>query len=291
MKKLKIGVPKGSLQDFTFGLFKKAGYQLKVEERSYLLSTTDPELEVSLIRAQEIPGYVEKGALDSGITGKDWILETKAKVKEIKELPYTKSGIGSVRLVIAVPKGSAIKKISDLEGKSIATEFVNITQDYLKKKGVKEAKVEFSWGATEIKAGKLADAICELTETGRTLAAHNLKIIETILQSTTRLIANRKSFQDPWKRRKISAIGLLLEGALLAEKKVGLKLNIEEKRLKKLLSVLPALRKPTISSLSEEGWCAVEVIVEKEKVKDLIPRIKEAGGQGIIEYPLNKVIC
>ncbi|MCK4244225.1 MAG: ATP phosphoribosyltransferase, partial [Candidatus Omnitrophica bacterium] len=250
---------------------------------------TDPELEISLIRAQEIPGYVEKGALDAGITGKDWILETKAKVKEIKKLPYTKSGIGSVRLVIAVPKGSSIKKISDLEGKSIATEFVNITKDYLKKKGV-VAKVEFSWGATEIKAGKLADAICELTETGRTLAAHNLKIIGTILQSTTRLIANRNSFQDPWKRRKISDIVLLLEGALLAEKKVGLKLNIEEKRLKKLLSVLPALRRPTVSSLSEKGWCAVEVIVDKEKVKDLIPRLKEVGGQGIIEYPLNKVI-
>ena len=289
MKKLKIGLPKGSLQDFTFGLFKRAGYQLKAEERSYLLSTNDPELEISLIRAQEIPGYVEKGALDVGITGKDWILETEAKVKEIKELPYTKSGIGSVRLVIAVPKGSGIKKISDLEGKSIATEFVNLTQDYLKKKGV-AAKVEFSWGATEIKAGKLTDAISELTETGRTLAAHNLKIIETILESTTRLIANRNSFQDPWKRKKISNIALLLEGALLAEKKVGLKLNIEEKRLKKLLSVLPALRKPTVSSLSEEGWCAVEVIVEKREVKDLIPRLKEVGGQGIVEYPLNKVI-
>ena len=289
MKKLKIGIPKGSLQDFTIKLFRKAGFRLKVEERSYLLSSGDQELETSLIRAQEIPGYVEKGALDAGIAGKDWILETKAKVKEIKEFPYTKQGIGSIKLVIAVPKDSPIKRISDLEGKTIATELLNVTQDYLKKRGVK-AKVEFSWGATEVKAGKLVDAIAELTETGVTLAAHNLKIIETILESTTRLIANKDSFQDPWKKRKILAIALLLEGALLAERKVGLKLNIEEKRLKKLLSVLPSLRKPTLSSLSEKGWCAVDVVVDKEGVKDLIPRLKEAGGQGIIEYPLNKVI-
>ncbi|HCG76501.1 MAG: ATP phosphoribosyltransferase [bacterium (Candidatus Ratteibacteria) CG_4_10_14_3_um_filter_41_18] len=289
MKKLKIALPKGSLQDFTFSLFKRAGFRLKVEERSYLVSTNDPELEVSLIRAQEIPTYVEKGAVDSGISGKDWILENKARVKEVKELPYTKQGIGSVKLVIAVPKNSPIKKVSDLEGKTIATELVNVTKDYLKKKGV-SAKVEFSWGATEIKAGRLVDAIAELTETGATLIAHNLKIIETILTSTPRLIANTKSFREPWKRKKLSALALLLEGALLAETKVGLKLNILSGRLKKLLSVLPALRKPTVSSLSEEGWCAVEAIVEKEEVKNLIPRLKEIGAEGIIEYPLNKVI-
>lgn len=242
MKKLKIALPKGSLQDFTFSLFKRAGFRLKVEERSYLVSTNDPELEVSLIRAQEIPTYVEKGAVDSGISGKDWILENKARVKEVKELPYTKQGIGSVKLVIAVPKNSPIKKVSDLEGKTIATELVNVTKDYLKKKGV-SAKVEFSWGATEIKAGRLVDAIAELTETGATLIAHNLKIIETILTSTPRLIANTKSFREPWKRKKLSALALLLEGALLAETKVGLKLNILSGRLKKLLSVLPALRK------------------------------------------------
>ncbi len=289
MKKLKIGIPKGSLQDFTLKLFKKAGFDLKIEERSYLVSADDPQLELFLIRAQEIAGYVENGSFDAGITGKDWILETRAKVKEIKELPYTKRGPGSMRLVIAVPGDSKIRKISDLEGKTIASELVNVTRDYLKKKGIK-ANVEFSWGATEIKAGKLVDAISELTETGVTISAHNLRIIETILEPTTRVIANKNSFQDPWKRKKISNVALLLEGALLAEGKVGLKLNIKERGLKKLLSILPALRKPTVSSLSEKGWYAVEVIVDRKEVKKLIPQLKELGAQGIIEYPLNKVI-
>ena len=289
MKKLKIGIPKGSLQDFTLKLFKKAGFDLKIEERSYLVSADDPQLELFLIRAQEIAGYVENGSFDAGITGKDWILETRAKVKEIKELPYTKRGPGSMRLVIAVPGDSKIRKISDLEGKTIASELVNVTRDYLKKKGIK-ANVEFSWGATEIKAGKLVDAISELTETGVTISAHKLRIIETILEPTTRVIANKNSFQDPWKRKKISNVALLLEGALLAEGKVGLKLNIEERGLKKLLSILPALRKPTVSSLSEKGWYAVEIIVDRKEVKKLIPQIKELGAQGIIEYPLNKVI-
>ena len=289
MKKLKIGIPKGSLQDFTLKLFKKAGFELKLEERSYLVSADDPQLELSLIRAQEIAGYVESGSLDAGITGKDWILETRAKVEGIKELPYTKRGPGSMKLVIAVPGDSKIRKIADLEGRTIATELVNVTRDYLKKKGIK-AKVEFSWGATEIKAGKLVDAISELTETGATLSAHNLRILEIILESTTRLIANKDSLRNPWKRKKISNVALLLEGALLAEGKAGLKLNIKEKGVEKLLSILPALRKPTISSLSEKGWCAVEVIVDKRDMKELIPRLKEVGGQGIIEYPLNKVI-
>jgi len=289
MPKLKLAIPKGSLQEATLRMFRKAGLQMVVNPRSYFPSIDDPEIEPMLIRAQEIPIYVQDGVLDAGLTGLDWVKENRAKVVEVCDLIYAKEGLRPVRWVLAVPQNSKIKKIKDLQGKRIATEVVQLTKDYLSQKGVK-AEVEFSWGATEVKPPHLADAIVELTETGSSLRANNLRIVETILESTTKLIANKKAYQDKWKRKKIQNLVLLLKGALAAEDKVGLKMNVAEENLKKLLAILPAMKKPTISHLTSKGWYALETIISEDKVRKLIPGLKEAGAEGIIEYPLNKVI-
>lgn len=289
MNKLKLVLPKGSLQEPTLLLFKNAGYQIYSESRSYYLYIDDPEIEGVLLRTQEIPRYVELGAFDAGIAGKDWIEENKAKVIEVCELEYSKQGFRPVKIVVAVPENSPIKTPKDLKGKIISTELVNLTKEYLKKNKIK-AKVEFSFGATEIKAGKLVDAIVEITETGSTIYSHNLKIIDVIMESTPRLIANKNSWKDKWKREKIENIALLLKGALNAEGKVGLKMNVEKKNLEKIINILPAMKKPTISNLTEKDWYAVETIIDKSKAKELIPKLKKLGAQGIVEYPLNKVI-
>lgn len=287
--KLKIGLPKGSLQEATLKLFKKAGYHISVSARSYYPVFDDPEIESMLIRAQEMARYVEDGHLDCGLTGYDWILEQNADVVEVAELTYGKGGFSPVKWVIAVPMDSKIKKIEDLNGKRIATELVGFTKRYLKSKGIK-AEVDFSWGATEVKPPHLADAIVELTETGASLRANNLRIVETVIESTTRFIANKKSWQDKWKRQKMENIALLLKGALTAEEKVGLKMNCPESALKRVLSLLSAMHSPTVSSLSEKGWYAIEVITDEKMVRDLIPKLKNIGASGIVEYPLNKVI-
>ena len=289
VNKIKLGIPKGSLQESTLELFKKAGFNIYVGERSYKPKIDDPEIECLLIRAQEIAKYVEQGVLDIGLTGKDWITETKANVSEVADLVYSKTGFGKVKLVIAVPEDSNIKSVKDLEGKRIATELVNVTKDFLKKNKV-NAEVEFSWGATEVKVPELVDAISELTETGSSLRANKLKIIETILESTTKFIANKESMKDSWKRQKIDDIALLLRGALLAESKVGLKMNLEKKNLNELISLLPALKNPTISELTDKNWIAIEVIADEKLVREIIPKLKKAGAQGIVEYPLNKII-
>jgi ATP phosphoribosyltransferase len=247
------------------------------------------EIEALLIRAQEMARYVEDGVLDAGLTGKDWILEQNADIQEVAELNYAKGGLRPVKWVIAVPKDSKIRKVSDLNGKRIATELVGYTKKYLKSKGVK-ADVDFSWGATEVKPPYLADAIVELTETGTSLRANNLRIIETILESSTRFIANRKAWKNSWKKRKMENIVLLLKGALAAEEKVGLKMNVPERSLKKTISLLSAMHSPTISTLSDKGWYALEVMIDEKIVRDLIPKLKSIGATGIIEYPLNKVI-
>lgn len=287
---LKLGIPKGSLQDSTVRLFKNAGFAISVGERSYFPSIDDDQINVILIRAQEMSKYVESGALDCGITGNDWVSENKSDVTRIIDLMYAKRGLVSVRWVIAVPKDSGIKKTSDLKGKRIVTELVNVTKDFLKKKKIK-AEVEFSWGATEAKVGAgLTDAIVELTETGASLRANNLRIIDTVFTSVTQLIANKNSLKDKWKKRKIENIALLLKGALVAEEKVGLKMNVPQENLKRVLSNLPALKKPTISPLSQKGWFAIETVIEEKVVRELVPQLKEAGAEGIIEYPLNKVI-
>jgi len=288
MNKIKLGIPKGSLQEATLELFKKAGFNIHISERSYKPTIDDAEIECLLIRAQEIPKYVEKGVLDVGLSGKDWITETRAEVEEVADLVYAKTGFGKVRLVLAVPENSKINSIRDLEGKRIATELVNVTKDYLKKQKV-DAEVEFSWGATEVKVPELVDAISELTETG-SLRANKLKIIDTILESTTRLIANKKSLQDSWKKAKIGELALLLNGALNAESKVGLKMNIERKNLNKVLLLLSSLKNPTISELTDKNWVAIEVIIDEKIVREIIPKLKQVGAHGIIEYPLNKVV-
>lgn len=287
--KLKIGFPKGSLQEQTFRLFKNAGYNIKLAERSYIPVIDDEELEGLVIRAQEIPRYVENGILDVGITGLDWVLEQEAKVIEVERLRYGKVGFRGVRWVVAVPNDSDIRKVEDLEGKKIATELVNFTRKFLKERGIK-AVVEFSWGATEVKPPLLADAIVEVTETGSSLRAHNLRIVETVLESETVFIANENSFKDPWKRRKAENIVMLLKGALLAEEKVGLKMNVPKSRLDAVTRLLPSLHTPTISNLYDQDWVAVEVIIDEKTVRDIIPELKRAGAQGIVEYPLNKVI-
>jgi ATP phosphoribosyltransferase len=290
MKKLlKLGLPKGSLQESTLKLFKKAGYNISVDSRSYYPVFDDIEIEALLIRAQEMARYVDDGILDAGLTGKDWILEQGADVKEIAELNYAKGGLRPVRWVIAVPQDSRIRKVKDLQGKRIATELVNFTKKYLKSQKIK-AEVDFSWGATEVKPPHLCDAIVELTETGTSLKANNLRVIDTILTSSTRFISNRKSWKDPWKRRKMENIVLLLQGALAAEEKVGLKMNVPEKSLKRAMSLLSSLHSPTISGLSDSGWYALEVVIDEPIVRDLIPKLKAVGAEGIIEYPLNKVI-
>ena len=287
--KLKIGLPKGSLQETTFRLFKNAGYNIKLLERSYVPAIDDPEIEGLVIRAQEMARYVEDGILDMGITGWDWVLEQNAEVVELTRLKYGKVGFRGVKWVVAVPADSKIKRIEDLKGKKIATELVSFTKRYLKKRGI-DAQIEFSWGATEVKPPLLADAIVEVTETGASLKANNLRIIDTILESETVLIANKKAWKDPWKKRKMENIVILLKGALVAEEKVGLKMNVPTKKLKEVTGILPSLHTPTVSSLSDKDWVAIEVILDEKVVRDIIPDLKRAGAQGIVEYPLNKVI-
>ena len=288
-KKLKFGLPKGSLQEATIEKMAKAGFNISISSRSYIPTVDDEEMEIRLIRAQEISRYVEHGYLDCGITGHDWIVENGSKVHEVAEFLFSKATRQPARWVLCVPENSKIKSVKDLNGKRIATEVVNLTKKYLKKNGVK-AEVEFSWGATEVKAHELVDAIVEVTETGSSLRANKLRVVDTLLISTPRLIANNDSWKDSWKRKKIETLAMLLKGALEAEAKVGLKMNIAEKNLARLLKELPALRNPTISSLSLKGWVAVETIIDERVVRELIPQLKAAGAEGIIEYPLNKVV-
>ena len=287
--KLKLGIPKGSLENATVDLFRRAGFQITTSSRSYFPGIDDPEIECMLIRAQEMARYVEDGILDAGLTGRDWIEENEASIVAVADLIYAKQSFGKVRWVLAVPEASAFRTVHDLEGKIIATELVQTTKRYLAKHGV-SAKVEFSWGATEVKPPVLADAIVEVTETGSSLRANKLKIIDTILESNTQLIANRASWDDPEKRRKLEDIRMLLEGAINALGKVGLMLNVHKQHLAAVLAVLPALKRPTISHLSDDEWLAVNTILDETTVRDIIPRLKQAGGQGIVEYPLNKIV-
>lgn len=289
VRKLRFGLPKGSLQEATIEKMAKAGFHITLNSRSYVPYVDDQELDIRLIRAQEISRYVELGYLDCGITGYDWILENGSNVHEVGEFQFSKATRQPARWVLAVPESSPIKTVKDLQGKRIATEVVNLTRKYLRQHGVK-AHVEFSWGATEVKAHELVDAIVELTETGSSLRANKLRIVDTLLVSTPRLIANRQAWKDKWKRQKIQTLAMLLRGALEAEAKVGLKMNVAEQNLPKLLKRLPALRNPTISQLSQPGWVAVETIIDEHVVRELIPQLKAAGAEGIIEYPLNKVV-
>lgn len=290
MKRIVLGLPKGSLQEATFGMLKRAGFDVQVGSRSYVPNVDDPEIEARLIRAQEISRYVELGMLDAGITGHDWIVENGSKVREVAELVYGKQGFRPVRWVVAVPNDSPIKTIRGLNGKRIATEAVGLTRRFLKANGIK-AEVEFSWGATEVKCPELVDAIVELTETGSSLRANNLRIVKTVLESTTRLIANREAWKSEWKRSKIEQIGMLLSGALAAENKVLIKLNCADTALDVVTDILPSLHAPTVNRLDSEGWVAVESVVEESVVREIIPRLKKAGAEGIIELPLNKVIA
>lgn len=290
--KLKLGLPKGSLQEATIKMFKKAGFVITVDARSYFPSIDDKEIEPVLLRAQEMSRYVEDGVLDCGITGNDWVLENKSDVVKVADLVYSKQKMQPVRWVLAVPQDSNYNSVKDLNGKRIATELVSVTKEYLKKNKV-NAEVEFSWGATEAKVGAgLVDAIVELTETGSSLRANKLKIIDTICVSTTQFITNKTSWKEPFKRSKMENIVLLLQGAILSEGKVGIKMNVKNtpEAIKNVLKLLPALKNPTISQLSDKKWVAVESIIDELVVRDLIPRLKKAGAQGIIEYPLNKVI-
>ena len=287
--KLKLGIPKGSLENATVDLFRRAGYVITTSSRSYFPGIDDPEIECMLIRAQEMARYVEDGILDAGLTGRDWIEENGAQVVAVADLIYAKQSFGKVRWVLAVPEASPFLSVGDLEGKIIATELVETTRRYLASHGV-TAKVEFSWGATEVKPPVLADAIVEVTETGSSLRANKLKIIDTVLESNTQLIANRDSWEDTAKRRKLEDMTMLLQGAINALGKVGLMLNVHRDNLKAVLAVLPALKRPTISQLSDEEWLAVNTILDESTVRDIIPRLKQAGGQGIVEYPLNKIV-
>ena len=286
---LRFGLPKGSLQEATIEKMAKAGFNITVSSRSYIPYVDDEELEIRLIRAQEISRYVEHGYLDCGITGHDWVQENGSKVHEVGEFQFNKATRQTARWVLAVPEDSPIRSVKDLHGKRIATELVHQTRKYLRRHKVK-AEVEFSWGATEMKAHELVDAIVDITETGSSLRANKLRIVDTLLSSTPRLIANHAAWKDSWKRQKIETLALLLKGALEAETKVGLKMNIAQKNLASLLKTLPALRNPTISNLSLEGWVAVETIIDEHIVRELIPALKAAGAEGIIEYPLNKVV-
>lgn len=289
MSILKLGLPKGSLQKPTFDIFKKAGYRVRLGERSYLPSIDDEEIDCLLIRAQEMGRYVEDGVLDAGLTGQDWVREYNSDVVEVTELQYARGGFVPVRWVVAVPKDSDITDISQLAGKRIATELVNYSEKYFENKGI-SAKFEFSWGATEVKPPRLADAIIDVTVTGSSLQANNLRIIDTILKSTTVLIMNTGAYKDSWKRSKIENISMLLTGAINAEFKVGLKMNVPSDMVEKICALLPSLHNPTISHLKDEKWMALEVITDEMKVRELIPVLKKAGAEDIIEYPLNKVI-
>lgn len=285
---LKLGLPKGSLQESTFDLFNRAGFDIQVGPRSYFPTTSDAELDCVMFRAQEISRYVDQGVLDAGITGQDWIAENGSDVQEVAELVYSKASTRPARWVLAVSEESPVRSVKDLQGKLIATELVACTKKWLARNGI-QARVEFSWGATEVKA-RLVDAIVEVTETGRSLQAANLRILDEVMTSTPKFIANKEAWKDEWKRQKIENLVLLLEGAIRAHEKVGIKLNVPKERLEAVLEKLPALKQPTVSPLWGEGWYAVEVVVDEEYVRQIIPELKRAGAQGIIEYPLNKVI-
>jgi ATP phosphoribosyltransferase len=289
MAKLRFGIPKGSLQEATIDMMKKAGYKVYVSSRSYYPTADDDELSVRLIRPQDMSRYIEKEIIDAGLTGQDWVEEAGSDVRCIEKLVYAKQQLTKVRWVFAVPESSPIKSVEDLQGKRIATELVNVTKKYLKEKGI-QAEVEFSHGATEAKAPDLVDAIVELTETGSSLRANKLRIIDTVIESVTVFIANHKSWEDPWKRQKIENLAILFQGAVIARDKVGLKMNISNEGLNILLEKLPALRKPTISPLTEDAGYAVETILDESVVRNIIPELKRAGAEGIIEYPLNKVV-
>lgn len=288
-KPLRLGLPKGSLQDATLQLLGHAGWRVTVSSRSYFPGIDDPEINCMLVRAQEMARYVETGALDAGITGRDWVLETGAEVKEVAELLYAKQSLAPVRWVLAVPDESSMQSARDLEGKVIATEVVNLTKKYLARHGV-NARVEFSWGATEVKVPQLADAIVEITETGSSLRANRLRIVDTVLESRTVFIANTSAVKDEWKLEKISNIVLLLQGAIAAYNKVGIMLNVRREHLDAVLRALPALKNPTISTLSDADWVAINTIVDEDVVRHLIPKLKAAQAQGIVEYPLNKIV-
>ncbi len=287
--KLNLGIPKGSLENATVDLFRRAGFNITTSSRSYFPAIDDPEMECMLIRAQEMARYVEDGILDAGLTGLDWVEEVGANVVAVADLVYAKQSFGKVRWVLAVPESSPFQSVKDLEGKIIATELVATTKRYLERNGV-TAKVEFSWGATEVKPPVLADAIVEVTETGSSLRANKLRIVETILESNTQLIANRGSWEDTWKRGKLQDLKLLLDGAINALGKVGLMLNVHRDNLATVLDVLPALKRPTVSHLSDGEWLAVNTILDESTVRLIIPRLKQAGGEGIVEYPLNKIV-
>src|SRR5712692_6220590 len=287
--KLKLGLPKGSLQEATLELFRRAGYEISVNPRSYFPVIDDEEIECMLIRAQEMARYVEDGILDAGLTGRDWILENGASVREVTDLVYSKHTFSKVRWVLAVPEDSPVKSVKDLQGKIIANELVKVTEAWLARNGVK-ARVEFSWGATEVKPPVLADAIVEVTETGSSLRANGLRIVETVLESNTKFIANPAAWDDAWKRAKMETLVMLLNGAIEASGKVGLMLNVRRADLDGVLAVMPALKRPTISNLSDPDWVAVSTVIEEKTVREIIPRLKAANAQGIVEYPLNKIV-
>jgi ATP phosphoribosyltransferase len=289
MNRLKLGIPKGSLQDATIELLARAGWKITLGSRSYVPAIDDAEIECLMVRAQEMARYVETGALDVGITGHDWVVETGAGVEELAELVYAKQRLARVRWVLAVPEDSTIREAADLHGKTIATEVVRITESYLARFGVK-ARVEFSWGATEVKVPRLADAIVEVTETGSSLHANRLRIVDTVLESATVFIANKTAIQDGWKREKAENLILMFKGAIAAASRVGLLLNVRREDLPGVLEVLPALKKPTISTLSDPDWVALNTIIEEEVVRQILPKLKAAKAQGIVEYPLNKIV-
>lgn len=289
MPVLRLGLPKGSLEETTLEMFRKAGYKITVQSRSYYPAIDDAEIECIMIRAQEMARYVQEGILDAGLTGHDWVVETKADVLEVAELIYGKVGRKPLRWVLAVPENSAIKGPKDLEGKRIATEAVGMTRQYLEKHGV-QASVEFSWGATEVKPPRLADAIVEITETGSSLRANNLRIVDTLCETTTRFIANRAAYADAWKKAKIDRLALLLQSVLRAESKVGLMLNVNQANLKKVLTIMPALHRPTVSPLAEDGWFALMTVVDETVVREIVPELLAAGAEGIVEFPLSKVV-
>ncbi len=289
MSCLKLGIPKGSLQDATLNLFARAGWKITLNSRSYVPTIDDTEIECLMVRAQEMARYVESGALDAGITGRDWVLETGADVAELAEFIYAKQRLARVRWVLAVPEDSAIREPRDLAGKVIATEVVRVTEKYLERHGVK-ARVEFSWGATEVKVPQLADAIVEVTETGASLRANRLRVVDTVLESSTVFIMNNQSVTDAWKREKAANLILMLDGAIAAATKVGLMLNVRKEDLQNVLAVLPALKNPTISTLSDPDWIAVNTIIEEAVVRQIMPKLKAARAQGIVEYPLNKIV-